>query len=750
MLTDIEHEIELYLENRDYSGLSLYLEDIVETEHSSVYVQVNLGLAYLLSDNESAAQMVWLSTFSNYPEEEDETLEVFSTVLNSEAQRQEKIFDINRAFLIRKNLFEADSTHTEHLLSLVRLIALYDFWHFNEAYFHELIERLNPEQNIFIPESSLIELSKILLEKAPMHPRNSDFMDVLCQKIHDQDAFLQAIFPALIRMAHSLRNPAKAAQISEAYLKHYPNSIHLLGQTALFLQDSQQYEAGILKAEQFYDLNALPIHKVFASHLLVRGILSSGLSNCDTDNIIKRHSDLLDTLTLEDALKGNKVDALRLFSSTFFLPYVKDSLENVVVRSKIVSVACQHFNLLDNHPHLSNLTRSRGPKSNPSAKIRVGYLSHCFKIHSVGWLARSLIQHHDRTAFEVYGYSASDYPNDPVQQWYKSQFDSYSCLETDFANNISSFYTKIQQDEVDILIDLDSITLDITCELLAMKPAPIQATWLGWDAIGMSAIDYFIADPYVLPENAQDYYVEKIYRLPETYLAIDGFEIAVPTLSREDLKISTTDVIFLTAQRGYKRHRDTATLQMKIIAGTPNSYLLIKGFADDQAIQAFFYEISDEVGVDRDRLRFLASDPSEAVHRANLRIADVVLDTFPYNGATTTMETLWMEVPIVTRVGEQFAARNSYTMMMNAGITEGIAWSAEEYVEWGIRLGTDTKLRQEVSWRLRESKKTAPLWNAKRFTKHMEEAYQQMWKTYVESSQSATNVEVVSEASGSD
>ena len=730
MLTNIENEIESYLEHGDYSGLSLYLEDIVETEHSSVYAQIHLGLAYLLSDDESVAQMVWLSTFSSAPDEGGDVLALFSAVLDSEAKRQESIVDINRAFLIRKNLFEADSTNTDHLLSLVRLIALYDLWHSNEAYFHELIKRLHPDQEFLVQESLLIEASRVLLEKAPMHPNNIDFIDMSCQRIYDQDAFLQAIFPALIRIAHSLRNPAKAAQISEACLQHYPNSIHLLGQTALFLQDAQQYEAGILKAQRFYDLNELPVHKVFASHLLVRGILSSGLSNGHTDKIVARHSDILETLTLEDVLKGNNVDALRLFSSTFFLPYVKDSLENIAIRSKIVLLACQHFKLLGNHSHLSNLVVPREPKLKSSSKIRVGYLSHCFKVHSVGWLARSLIQHHDRLKFEIHGYSASDYPNDSVQQWYKSQFDSYSCLETDFANSISAFYERIQQDQIDILIDLDSITLDVTCELLAMKPAPIQATWLGWDAIGMSAINYFIADPYVLPENAQDYYTEKIWRLPDTYLAVDGFEVGVPTLKREDLGITTESVIFLTAQRGYKRHRDTAVLQMKIISGTPDSYLLIKGFADDQAIQTFFYEIADKVGVDRDRLRFLASDPSEAIHRANLRIADIVLDTYPYNGATTTMETLWMEVPIVTRVGEQFAARNSYTMMMNAGITEGIAWSAEEYVEWGIKLGTNAQLRQDVSWKLRQSKQTSPLWNGKQFARQMEDAYKQMWAIY--------------------
>ncbi|NEO03132.1 MAG: O-linked N-acetylglucosamine transferase, SPINDLY family protein, partial [Moorea sp. SIO3I7] len=95
-----------------------------------------------------------------------------------------------------------------------------------------------------------------------------------------------------------------------------------------------------------------------------------------------------------------------------------------------------------------------------------------------------------------------------------------------------------------------------------------------------------------------------------------------------------------------------------------------------------------------------------------------------------TLETLWMGIPLVTRVGEQFVARNSYTMMMNAGITEGIAWTDDEYIEWGIRLGKDPALRQQISWKLRQSRQTAPLWNGKEFTREMEKAYLEMWRNY--------------------
>jgi predicted O-linked N-acetylglucosamine transferase (SPINDLY family) len=257
---------------------------------------------------------------------------------------------------------------------------------------------------------------------------------------------------------------------------------------------------------------------------------------------------------------------------------------------------------------------------------------------------------------------------------------------------------------------------------------------LGWDASGVPTIDYFIADSSVLPDSAQEYYTEKIWRLPHTYIAVDGFEVGVPTLRREDLEIESNAVVYFSGQTGYKRHPDTIRLQMQIIKEVPNSYFLIKGGAEEKSLKSLFTQIAQEVGVDSDRLRFLPLVASEAIHRANLGIADVVLDTYPYNGATTTLETLWMGIPLVTRVGEQFAARNSYTMMMNAGITEGIAWTEEEYVEWGIRFGKDEALRQQVAWKLRQSRKTSPLWNAHQFTRQMENAYEQMWQQYTDAS----------------
>ncbi len=170
---------------------------------------------------------------------------------------------------------------------------------------------------------------------------------------------------------------------------------------------------------------------------------------------------------------------------------------------------------------------------------------------------------------------------------------------------------------------------------------------------------------------------------------------------------------------------------MKILKGVPNSYFLIKGLADEKVVQELFAQFAEEVGVDPQRIRFLPRDEDEETHRANLQIADIVLDTFPYNGATTTLEVMWLGIPLVTRVGNQFSARNSYGFLANAGIKAGIAWSDEEYVEWGIRLGCDRQLREQVSWDLKRSRQHAPLWNAKQFTLEMEQAYQQIWERFL-------------------
>jgi predicted O-linked N-acetylglucosamine transferase (SPINDLY family) len=360
----------------------------------------------------------------------------------------------------------------------------------------------------------------------------------------------------------------------------------------------------------------------------------------------------------------------------------------------------------------------------------VGFIAHSLYDHSVGWLSRWLFKHLDRQALNTSIYLVNTEPTDPFfHQW----FGSHVHQVRGCTNDIAATAAQISADQIDILIDLEGQTLDHACSILALKPAPIQATWLGWDATGIPGVDYFLADPYVLPQEAQSHYTEKIWRLPQTYISVEGFEVGLPNLRRDTLNIPSDAMVYLTCQASCKRHPENIRWQMQILRQVPNSYLLIKGQSHTQILQDLFCEIADSEGVPLDRLRFLPQAPSELVHRANLQIADVVLDTFPYNGATTTLETLWMGIPVVTRVGGQFTARYGYTLLTNAGLSEGIAWSDQEYIDWGIRYGIDPNLRLQVTHKLRQFRHSAPLWDAQKFTREMENALQQMWQIYLTS-----------------
>ena len=549
----------------------------------------------------------------------------------------------------------------------------------------------------------------------------------------DQDTSLDELFVFLRSIAtefgHKFNRYDNSIIILEALQNIAPQDISLTSNLDLLRDLARFYRAAFrfneaVKAAKSYAHAAIDLpDKIFANYLLLHVLLHGGTQWEETLEVAAQQSALIKSLIAEKPQNLSHKEANRLFSAGFHFPYIEDCPQaNRTLQNQLLKIC--HDNL-GYPPPTFNIQKENRP-------LRIGYISHCFGRHSVGWLSRWIFKHHDHEQFQIYTYSFLDKPNslDSVKSFIAGCSDKFYSFGYDAAEITEA----IRKDQIDILVDLDSITSDVCCDIMSMKPAPIQVSWLGLDASGLPTIDYFIADPYVLPDIAQEYYAEKIWRLPNTYISVDGFEVLFPTRHRDQLNIHSDAVVYFSSQGGCKRHPETVRLQMQILKAVPNSYFLIKGDADQEEIQVFFRQIAEQIGVSSDRLRFLPMAPTEAEHRANLDIADVVLDTYPYNGATTTMETLWMCIPMVTKVGQQFAARNSYTMMMNAGITEGIAWNDQEYVDWGIRLGTDENLRKQVFWKLKESRKSAPLWNAKQFTKDMEEAYKQMWEIYLQQS----------------
>ncbi len=729
---DWQQKADEFLLSANYTQAAQLYEQAIAAAPEIKSYYWHLGLMLLLEGQETEAQTTWLLAMAEgEPEEIDLWTAELMEVLQAEAERRElELTDYSVAWAIRQHLREINPTGINNLLHLIELSVLLGTYTGDELSDLGVIELLNSEPAIGVDSEKLVQVWKQILDRDPFHPSSFDLTEACLPYVKEPFLFLDNLIEFIYKISYSAKQFTLGVRFTELGLCLVPEHPELLRTLSCLYQDIHEYDKGIETAKRCYSLMDNLADKVYANHLIMRGLMSAGGYWNEFSSVIERHKLLLLSLIEEQPNYLDSSATIRLLSSSFFFPYFQDlPQENGKIRSQVAQL-CQ-LNVENyvkaqveryRRRHSSILNRNTSRK-----RLKIGYLSYCLRTHSVGSLARWLFEYHDRDRFEINAYFvAAEHTRDSLQDWYIRKANKAYKLGLDGTATAEIIY----EDEIDILVELDSLTLNNTCEIMARKPAPIQVTWLGWDASGVPAIDYYIADPFVLPESAQEYYTEKIWRLPQTYIAVDGFEVGVPTLRRDNLDIPSDAVIYLSAQRGYKYNPNTVRLQMQILQAVPNSYFIVKGLADQESLKNFFIQIATLEGVDEHRLRFLPLVASEAEHRANLAIADVVLDTYPYNGATTTMETLWMGIPIVTRVGEQFSSRNSYTMMINAGITEGIAWTDKEYVEWGIRLGKDPTLRQQIAWRLRQSRQTAPLWNGKQFTREMEKAYEQMWQKY--------------------
>ncbi|MCL1466807.1 O-linked N-acetylglucosamine transferase, SPINDLY family protein [Argonema galeatum] len=710
----------------DYTQAASLYEQVIASEpdiHSHYW---HLGLMLLLQEKEAEAQMTWFSVIASGETEEIEmwTAELLQ-VLQTEAERRQTLSDNSVAWMLRQHIREINPTDINNLLHLIQLAIKLETFTGEEFTSLGVIEILQSGEAVNLDSKLLMEVLGSVLDAEPLHPSSLELAEACIPYIQESYVFVDILILNSVKIAYSSHKSALAARFLELALRLEKINPEVLIQLTGFYQNAGEYSKGIEIAKLCYSLFPGVAEKVFANHLIIRGLMvAAGEYWSEVGEVLQRHELLLNSLFEGENTNLDPTTVVRLFSSTYFLPYFKDDIKkNRQLQNQVAQICNSN---IQNYAS-DRSAKYRSGRVNENKRLKIGYLSHCLRRHSVGWLARWLFKYHDRERFQIHAYLINaQQRKDPLQEWYVSQVDKAykSGLEA------AEIAERIYQDEIDILIDLDSITLDIICEITSVKPAPIQVTWLGWDASGIPNVDYFIADPYVLSESAQNYYSETLWRLPQTYIAVDGFEIGVPTLRRDGLNIPSDAVVYFSSQMGFKRNPEIVRLQMKIIKEVENSYFLIKGTADEESIKSFFIQIAESEGVSEERLRFLEDVAFEETHRANLGIADIVLDTYPYNGATTTLETLWMGIPLVTRVGEQFASRNSYTMLMNVGVTEGIARTDEEYVEWGVRLGKDASLRQQISWKLRASRQTSPLWNGKQFTREMEKAYEQMWARY--------------------
>jgi predicted O-linked N-acetylglucosamine transferase (SPINDLY family) len=721
--TAYQHVIE-----KKYGSVVTFYEQALEAEPEEISSYWYLGLAYLLNDQEDAAQTTWLFAMSQGSDEEVSQWTVDLThLVESEANRQQQKQELQNAWLLRQHLREINPSYIDNLLLLTELSIEIDSFEPSCLEGWKLVELLHQTEFDMVNSEKLLSTLQKILHCQPLSDEAINFTKPCLRFTNNKFDWIDKLLLTACEIGDVMEKPSFASDLVEICLEVDQNNLQILKQLSRLTRGAKRYKRSIETSEKYYQLSET-LEDRFLSNNNLLGALTQAGAWLRIDPILQRHRDLLNQLL---ALPPNELSIeikQSLIASTAIFTYHQDNLpENRALQNKVGN--------LFRHEGLRYSFQSR--KIDQNRPLRIGYIGHTLRRHSVGWLSRWLFSHHDREKFHISVYLVNDsLADDFYQEWFASKVDNAHAIHIDALEIADQIY----KDEIDILVDLDSITLNVTYTTLSFKPAPIQVAWLGWDAPGLPAVDYFIADPYVLPEEASQFYQEKIWRLPQTYIAVDGFEISVPTIRREDLGIPDDAIVFLSAQTGMKRHPDTIRLQLQILKEVSNSYLIIKGLGDDDAVKEVFIHMAKEAGIDFNRLCFRSLDATEYDHRANLQVADVVLDTYPYNGATTTLEALWVGIPLVTKTGKTFSSRNTYGFLQNVGVTEGIAWSDDEYIEWGIRLGRDENLRRQISWKLKQSRRTSPLWNAKQFTREMESAYLQMYSKYSESQVSASSV----------
>lgn len=740
-----EH-LESIIAHKDYERLAQYYEKNIVDSPQRGHDYWQLGLAYLLLNREEEAQSVWLHPFIEAEFNDTEYLSIELTQFLCSALTEPRIdLDPQKCWLIREFLRELAPDNIDNLLHFVLLSLELNPWSPDEFASWNLIEQIytsqrSPVEN-FNPSPDQQSLLLLITEKILTWPEPnaiiSEWIDACFQINLSPGSLAHKIWIAATNASYFEKLPKLAIHLAELGLRHLPDHLDLLNVLTSFYLIEARYDDAISTAHRYRQYAYTPELRLLGSSLIVNSFLSGGNLATQAQKEFTQHEQQIRELVAADSSEIDINLATVLSSCLIHFAYYRDrsptdyQLHNQFIKlcQKNICLRSQKAYERYQYSHIHRLKSIT--QSQPTEKLRIGYLTKSFRQHSVGWLTRWLFRYHQRENFEIFIYFVHFATDEFTDTYFKPHVDHLYSFGFEPPANVAE---QIFKDKIDILVDIDSITSPQAVNILSLRPAPVQVTWLGWDAMGLPNIDYFLADSYVLPEDAQDYYQEQIWRLPRTYVAVDGFEVGVPSLRREHLNIPIDSVIYLSAQSGCKRHPDQIRLQMRILRGVPNSYFLIKGWANESVVQQLFAEFAEAEGVDPKRIHFLPQDIDELTHRANLQIADVVLDTFPYNGATTTLEVLWLGIPLVTRVGKQFAARNSYGFLSNAGIQAGIAWSDDEYVAWGIRFGQDQQLREQVSIQLRQSRQTSPLWNAKEFTVTLEETYKQIWQLKVKSS----------------
>ncbi len=356
-------------------------------------------------------------------------------------------------------------------------------------------------------------------------------------------------------------------------------------------------------------------------------------------------------------------------------------------------------------------------------KIRVAYVAGEFGEHALPYLMAELFERHDRTRFEIVGVSTGGNDHGPMRKRLEQAFDTFLDGSTKTDAELAKL---IARSDIDIAVNLNGYSGNERTGVFALRPCPIQVSYMGFPGtMGVDYIDYILADRTVIPEDQYPFYAEKVVYLPDTYWVNDAKkEIAADTPTRSDAGLPESGFVFCCFNNNHKITPEIFTIWTSILRQVEGSVLWL--FQGNAAATANLRAEAGRRGVAPERIVF-APKVSLKDHLARHRLADLFLDTLPYNAHTTCSEALWAGLPVLTCLGSSFAGRVAASLLNAVGLPELVTHNLEHYEARALELARNPATLTDIRDKLAENRRCYPLFDTARFCRHIEAAFSTMW-----------------------
>ena len=359
-------------------------------------------------------------------------------------------------------------------------------------------------------------------------------------------------------------------------------------------------------------------------------------------------------------------------------------------------------------------------------KIRIGYFSSDFHTHPVMYLLIKALEKHNKDNFEIFAYYFGLSKNDPMKDRVVKAVDKFYHLHDKENKEINELAKK---DEIDIAIDLTGYTDNSRTGIFSDRMAPIQVNFLGYTStMGTNFIDYIIADEVIIPKNLQKYYSEKPLYLPNCYMPTDDTrKISSKKLTRKQFNLPSDGIVFCSFNNSWKISPNEYDIWMRVLNKVDKSVLWLKDTNEYSKNNLRKEAIKRKINPKR---IIFAEKIDIEEHLARHKLADIFLDTFNYNGHSSSCDALWSGLPVVTKIGKGFSARVSASLLNTLGLSELITNSELDYEALILKLAQDQNELNKIKVKLKNNLSTSPLFNSELYTKNLEKLYKEIYENF--------------------